>query len=277
MAAEQDEHRNKRVKAAEETGSTSTLSTTRSTSNENVQPGSPTLPSGTLSNNPFAPNNHDSGGQASNHLIDDGVDSSSSKGKEVALPIRDRAEKDSAADPDVSNNEDADMMDAASVSADDEDSEMNTGESDDRRDEDGTARRSSPKGKGRALSISEDPSLEDSSPRTSTGARNGSNRVLQSIESDIDMDNEGSERSRDEHSTDSSGSEHSRDEDRTDNSDNDHSRGESSQDEGNDGDGVVGRDDHFVQFHWAATVHPPVQEFRVNENGTVDVRPEDAG
>lgn len=259
MAAEQDEHRNKRARAGEETGSPSSVSITGSTPSGNIQPGSYTLPRGPLSNTSFAFNSHDSGGQASYHLTDDDLDSSSSKDERVALPIRDKAERDSTASTNMNLNDDADMMDATSVVEDEDNDRMNPSERDYQSDEDRVGQRSSPKGKGRALSIS-----EDSSPEVSIGARNRSNRVIQSVETDMDMDSSGSDHSgSDNLSSHNSGSDHSRDEDHT--------------DEGSDGDGSIGRYDAVVQFQPPATVDPPVQEFRVNEDGTVDVRAEDAG
>ena len=142
----------------------------------------------------------------------------------------------------MTTNEDTDMIDAASIPADDDEVDKNTTESGYQRNKDGRMDRSSSKGKGKAHSIS---------PEASIGARYRSSRVSQS-NMDMDMDTE-------------------------DNSGSDHSRDENSQEEGSDGDGSVDQDEDVLQFYPVATVDPPVQEIRVDEDGEAEVRPEDAG
>lgn len=237
MAPEQDNHRNKRARTIEVTGSSSTLSATHLASHQNVQPRPLTVPRGPAINNPFVPQSHDSRGRVSPDWIDDFVDASSSRGNGVALPFRDRGIQVLPADINKTANEDSEMRDAAFVSADDEGGEVSRSESGYQHGEDDTIDRSSSKGKGRALSIS-----EDSRPGALVGAEGRSDRVAQNT----DMEN--------------SGNQYWNDEDR--------------EEEGDDGDGPIGRYDFFHQVYPAETVDPPVQEVLIGEDGTLEIRAE---
>ena len=242
MAPEQDEHRNKRARTVNEAGNSSTSSATHLAPRRNVQPRPLAIPCDLASNNLFAPESHNSRGRASPDLNDNIVDASSSRGNVVALPFRDRGKGVLLSDTNQSVTENSKMMDAALISADDEDGEVSLSEGGYQHGEDGTFDRSSSKGKEKALSNS-----EDSGPGGLIGAEDRSNRAIQIVTQNSDMEN--------------SGNEYWNDEDREDEDDN--------------GDVSIGRYGVFHQVHPAETVDPPVQEVLVGEDGTLEIRPED--
>lgn len=253
MASDQDEHRDKRFKTAENTGSGSTSSTTPSATRPNAQPGPSPIPYDPLNNSshfdnihPFAPQDDGTRRRADRSLNDDSVGDSASKGKEVALPIRDGARGVLPADANETIHEDTEMGDAVPPSAKHEDGEGDSGDDDQHHGGDVRNEKSASEGKGRALSTP-----EESSQEASLSAENSS---------DGDEQDEDVSYYRAEHL------------DYGDNDDDDEDSGEDYYDPA---PGLRGRHMTFVQVLPAETVDPPVQEFVRREDGTWDVRPED--
>lgn len=174
MDPDQDAHRDKRLKASEEIGGSSTSSTTPSTSRPDAQPGTPSIPLDPLStsshfNNihPLAvPPNHPSGRRANGGLNNDNLDLSASKGKGTALPVRERTNRALE-----TIYEDAEMGDV---------DEETPAKSDHPKVKDDGIDSSASKGKGRALSTPETSETEESS--SDDDRNNGSAK-------DDDMDN----------------------------------------------------------------------------------------
>ena len=240
MASRQDEHRNKRVKTEDETVKSPSSSATPLASRPNAQSELRPLPRDSLSTqlhkvHLLTPQSHNPRVRVSRDLTDDTTDYSSSKGKERALPMRERAKRVFPAKTNKSISEDAVMRDATSHSADEEDGEGNLGESDYQHGGDGMLHHPASKGKGKALRTS-----ERSSPEASNIAENISNGDAH----DMDMRKHGDQ----------------------------HLKHEDREDRGDNGD--RGRYGVFDQLPQAQLVDPPVQEIREKEDGTWDIRPE---
>lgn len=159
----------------------------------------------------------------------------------MALPFRDRGKGALQADTIPSVNEDVEMRDAASISTENAGGKVVVSENGLQHGGDGTIDRSSSKGKGTALSTS-----EELRPRGVIEAGDRSNPVTQNVAQSTEMA--------------SSGNEYRNDEDH--------------KDEDNGGDGIKGRYGKFHQVYPAKMVNPPVQEVHVTEDGTLEVRPE---
>lgn len=170
------------------------------------------------------------------------MDYSASKDKEVALAFRGRRNVLEPID------EDAEMEDAASSPVDRKHDEGHSGESDHEKKEEGKADFSASKGKGRAPSPP-----NRSETEVSQGAGGTSNREAQDVNMEDHDDKEANQEDRDHE-------ENSRERDPRD-------------DRSTDGPGSLGRYTHCVQIPQVMPVNPPVQELRLREDGTWDIRP----
>lgn len=245
MAPDEDRHRDKRFKTAEEIGGSFTPSATTSNSRPNVQPVPPPMPHDRLSTSSHVDSIHPSAAQdplsrrrANGVLNHDAVDDSDSKGKDEAPPLHDRSR--------VLETIEEDVGDAiTSPSADHEHGDDDSGGSEYNNREDSEIAYSASSGKGRTRSPS-----RGSNTEVSHGAENRSHGEAQ----DDDMENHG-----DEHL-------YHEDED----------GGEDDRDDSSGTDTVpsIGGYGMSVQVPWAEPVDPPVQEFRLREDGTWDIRSE---
>lgn len=163
------------------------------------------------------------------------MDFSASKGKEIALPVRERINRGLE-----TINEDAEMGDVA---------EENTGKSDHHKVKDDSIDSSASKGKGRAPGTP-----EGSSTEVSHGAQDGNGGSAQ----DDDMGNYDDER------LNHDDRDHEDDEEEDDNDDS----------SGTDAPGSMGGHGVLIQIPWVAPKDPPTQELRPRKDETFDVVPE---
>ena len=272
MASDQDEHRDKRLKLAEEIGGESTSSTTPPASRLNARPEPSSTPYNTLNASSHFNNTHPlalpepvSRPQANDGLYHDANHNSASKGKDIALHSRDRRRVSQTVD------ESAQMEDVASSPVDDEHNKDYPGESDHHQGENDNYDYSTSKGKGRVL----DPPT-DSRTKVLHGAVDMNNGEA----SDGDMENHDDDENVNQedldHEEDSgegdSDDENVSQEDRD--PEEDSGEGDSDDNQGTVEPGSLGGHRAFLRIPHAEPVDLPVQELRLREDGTWDVRPE---
>ena len=254
MASDQDEHRVKRFKTAEDIGGNSTSSTTPSASRLNARPEPPSpydpLSASSHFNNTHPPALADpvSTPQANRGLYHDAPDNPASKGKEIALPFRDRRGVSQT------TNESAHMEDVASSPVDHEHNKDSSGESDHHQWEDDRFDYSASKGKGRALDSPMESRTKVLHGAVDRNSGEASDEEMKNPDDDDDDDDEVNQEDRD--------------------------REEDSGEGGHDDNqvtvepGFLGERRAFLQVPPAEPVDFPVQELRLREDGTWDVGPE---
>ncbi|KAL9074116.1 MAG: hypothetical protein Q9161_002526 [Pseudevernia consocians] len=293
MASDQDEHRDKRLKLAEDIGGESTSSTTPSASRLNARPEPSSTPYNTLSasshfNNthPLALPNPISRPQANDDLYQDATDNSASKGEEIALLSRDRRIVSQTID------ESAQMENIASSPVDDEHNKDHPGESDHHKGENDIYDYSTSKGKERVL----DPPT-DSRTNVLHGAVDTNNGETpdENMENhdddenvnqeDLDHEEDSGEGDSDDEKMNQEDRDHEEDSGEGDSDDEkmnqedldpeeDSGEGDSDDNQGTVEPGSLGGQRAFLRIPHAEPVDYPVQELRLREDGTWDVRPE---
>ena len=272
MASDQDEHRDKRLKTAEEIGDNSISSTTPSASHLIARPEPSSRPYDPLSASSHSNNTHPlafpnpvSRPQANNGLYDDPTDNSASKGKEVALPSPDRRRESQTIYESVK------MEDAASSPGDDEHNKDYPGESDHHQGENNKYDYSTSKGEGRTLDPPKD--LGTKVLHGAVDANNGeaSDEDMDNHDDDEDVNQEDLDHEEDSGEGDSD-DENVSQEDRD--PEEDSGEGDSDDNQGTVEPGSLGGQRAFLRIPHAEPVDLPVQELRLREDGTWDVRPE---
>ena len=243
MPPDQDRHRDKKIKVVDEIGSRSPYSGIPSASRPSARPEHRPVQhdpftTSSHSNNihPFA--EHDHG--IKRRFDHDTVDYSTSKGKAVALPLRNGNDKY------LENiDQDAEMEDAISPRVDHEHLEIRMRGDHHDGGEDVDIDYLEPQGKGKALAARRQLRIE--TPNVAAGRRN---RETQDEDMESSSDEEISREDRDEELD-----------------------GRSDDYDGSDTFALDGSPGRSARFPWAEPVDLPVQEFRLRKDGTWDIGP----